>query len=168
MGPTVNPVGKAKMPTLAAGNKPTARSSALGFTLIELMVILVIMAMATAGVLFYIGDGQQAQLEREGQRLAALLESARHTSQTQGAAVTWQVRPGGFEFRGLNANGQVSIQPWLHPNTSTTDPQAQLILGPEPVMAPQQITLIDLSQPQHRLRISSDGLHPFAMRSEAP
>ena len=62
MGPTVNPAGKAKMPTLAAGNKRRGwpRTVALGFTLIELMVVLAIIAIATAGVSLSLRDSAKA------------------------------------------------------------------------------------------------------------
>ena len=132
------------------------------------MVVLVIMAVATAGVVFYLNDGQQAQLDRDAQRLTALLENARHTSRTQGNAVIWRPVPGGFEFLGLSTNGATQVQAWLSPNTSTSDPHVQLILGPEPVTGPQQITLIDLQHPQHSLLISSDGLRPFSTSSTSP
>jgi general secretion pathway protein H len=155
------------MPTLAVGNK-SADPAQVGFTLIELMVVLVILAVATAGVFFYAGGGQQAQLDRDAQRLTALLESARHTSQVQGKAVIWQALPGGFEFLGLSVHGADQPQSWLSPDTSTTDPHAQLTLGPEPVIGPQHITLIDLQHPQHSLRISSDGLRPFSISSASP
>lgn len=48
---------------------PTSR----GFTLLELMVVISIMAIAAAGVSLSLRDSGQAQLEREAERLAALL-----------------------------------------------------------------------------------------------
>ena len=168
MAPMVNPGVKAKMPTLAVGSKPACPAPAAGFTLIELMVVLVIMALASAGVMFYINQGEQAQLDRDAQRLATLLESARHSAITQGNPVTWQAQPGGFAFQGLPAADPNRALAWLSPHTATTDPQARLTLGPEPVIGPQQVTLIDLSQPQRRLRVSSDGLRPFGVSSESP
>lgn len=49
------------MRTLEAGSK--------GFTLLELLVVLAIMAVATAGVGLAMRDSSQSRLEREGQRL---------------------------------------------------------------------------------------------------
>jgi type II secretion system protein H len=56
------------MQTLAVGNK--------GFTLIEMLVVLAIIAIGTAGVSLSLRDSAQSALERDAQRLAALLESA--------------------------------------------------------------------------------------------
>ena len=47
-----------------------------GFTLLELLVVVSIMALATAGAALALRDSAHTQLEREGERLAALLEAA--------------------------------------------------------------------------------------------
>ena len=62
------------MPTSAAGSSAVPLSAAKGFTLLELLVVVAIIALATAGVSFALRDSQATQLEREAQRLAALLE----------------------------------------------------------------------------------------------
>src|SRR3954464_6614505 len=95
------------MRTSAAGSK--------GFTLVELLVVITIIAIATAGVSFALRDSQATQLEREGQRLAALLESARAQSRATGVPVRWYVTPGGFHFDGVQP-GALPEQ-WLSPTT---------------------------------------------------
>ncbi|RYY52357.1 MAG: type II secretion system protein GspH, partial [Comamonadaceae bacterium] len=67
------------MPTSAAGNRFPR-----GFTLLELMVVIAIMALATAGVAFAMRDSSQAALEREAERLAVLLDAARAQSRASG------------------------------------------------------------------------------------
>ena len=62
---------------------------ARGFTLIELLVVVSLIALGTAGVSLAMRDGNATRLEREGQRLAALLEAARAQSRASGVAVRW-------------------------------------------------------------------------------
>ena len=64
-------------------------------------MVVAIMALATAGVSLAMRDSAQTQLEREAQRLAALLESARAQSRASGVPVRWQPTETGFRFDGL-------------------------------------------------------------------
>jgi general secretion pathway protein H len=70
-----------------------------GLTLLELLVVLVIIGLAVAGVSLSLRDSNQTQLEREAQRLVAILESARAQSRTNGVALIWQATPDGFVIR---------------------------------------------------------------------
>ena len=40
---------------------------------------------------------------------------------------------------------------------------ALLVLGPEPLIGPQQVTLAQSTHPERSLRVATDGLHPFAV-----
>ena len=144
-------------------------SKARGFTLLELMVVVAIIAIATAGVTFAIPDGSHTALERDAQRLAALLDSARAQSRASGMAVTWHATPDGFKFEGLpqtkNKNTgemeDLSSLPrnWLSPATSA-DPAVRLALGPEPIIARQEVVL---SNAGRTLTVATDGLRPFSI-----
>ena len=78
------------MRTSAAGS---SHFMSRGFTLLELLVVVAIIAIATAGVSFALRDSEATQLEREAQRLAALLESARAQSRSSGVPVRWYATP---------------------------------------------------------------------------
>jgi general secretion pathway protein H len=153
------------MRTSAAGNKRTGgriarhgRRKARAFTLIELLVVVAIIAIATAGVSFALRDTQATQLEREAQRLAALFESARAQSRASGVPVRWRVVEGGFRFDGAQP-GTLPEQ-WLSPSTQVNG-NAQLVLGPEPIIGPQEVVIASTGAPDRQLRIATDGLRPF-------
>jgi len=140
-----------------------------GFTLLELMVVVAIVALATAGAALALRDSSATQLEREGLRLSALLESARAQSRTSGMPVVWRQRPEGFEFVGVKPrrSAQDSLaepRSWLSPETraEVTQPTGAqvLVLGPEPLIAAQRLVLL---QGDKRLTLATDGLSPFAV-----
>jgi general secretion pathway protein H len=137
-----------------------------GFTLIELLVVLSIIAIASAGVAFAMRDSAQTQTEREAQRLAALLESARAQSRTRGVAVFWRSTGAGFVFDGLPPGTLPGN--WLDNNTRVAS-DSRLELGPDPIIAAQSLTLGNLAQSAVAWRVATDGLRPFTvLRSEVP
>ena len=150
------------MRTSAAGSDQmtAAARRPSGFTLIELLVVVAIIAIASAGVSFALRDSAATQFEREGQRLAALLESARAQSRTAGVPVRWYAVEGGFRFEGLPPNALP--ERWLAQGTQVLG-TATLQLGPEPIIGRQQLVLSSTAQPQRTLRIATDGLRPFAV-----
>jgi len=135
-----------------------------GFTLIEVLVVLAIMAVATAGVVVSLRDGASTVLEREAQRLGALMESARAQSRMSASPVRWHVTPTGFIFEGLP--GTALATTWLS-NDVRSDRVGDVVLGPEPIIGPQQIALISVSDPTRSLILATDGVHPFAVRTDA-
>ncbi|MEJ6021070.1 prepilin-type N-terminal cleavage/methylation domain-containing protein [Ramlibacter sp. PS4R-6] len=143
------------MRTSAAGN--SARRAG-AFTLIELLVVVAIIAIAVAGVSFALRDSGATQLEREAQRLAALFEAARAQSRASGVPVRWRVVEGGFRFDGAQP-GTLPEQ-WLSPATQVNG-NALVVLGPEPIIGPQQVLVASSAVPGRQLRIATDGLKPF-------
>jgi general secretion pathway protein H len=142
---------------------PTIRStrrSALGFTLLELLVVVAIIAFATAGVSFALRDTADAELEREGLRLAALLEAAREQSRTTGVPVRWTATEAGFRFDGL-VDKQMPQQ-WLSQQTRV-EGTPTLVLGPEPIIGPQSVVIVSAAVPERSVRVQTDGLGPFAI-----
>jgi general secretion pathway protein H len=136
---------------------------ARGFTLLELLVVVSIIALATAGVGIAMRDSGQTLLDREAARLAALLESARAQSRAAGVPVRWRAERGGFRFEGLPPSAQSPLpSQWLDAGTAVRGP-AVLVLGPEPLIGPQQVLLTHQAHPERTLRVATDGVRPFSV-----
>ena len=177
------------MRMLAAGSDPPSaactpyKSFSRGFTLIELMVVITLIAIATAGVSFAIRDNESTLLDREADRLSVILEMARVQSRSSGVALAWLPLAQGFvvlpasELKGkpLEISAD-TINAWLAPGLSAqivsanaqigsanaNAPQQSLLLGAEPMIAPASVLL---TLGARRLRVATDGLRPFAVRN---
>lgn len=141
---------------------PVNQKGVRGFTLLELLVVISIMALATAGVTLVLRDPSETQLEREAERLAALLEGARARSRAAGVPASWEPVANGFRFKGLGRDNPWPTQ-WLDVDTRAFV-RAPLLLGPEPMIPPQSVVLSQATHPERRLQISTDGLRPFKVQ----
>ncbi len=128
------------------------------------MLVMAIVAIATALVSLALRDGSQSRLEEEGARLSALLESARAEARASGVAVRWvpaaigAVDGAHFQFVGLPAGTEMPTR-WLGEGVNAEVIGARaLLLGPEPVLPAQRVVL---RLEDRRLVLSSDGLAPF-------
>ena len=144
-----------------------------GFTLIEVIVVMALVAIGTALVSLALRDGAQSRLDEEGVRLSALLESARAEARASGLAVSWApAEPGGagnadgaqFRFNGLPQSAGLPTR-WLVEGVSAEIVGTRaLVLGPEPVLPAQRLVL---HLEDRRLVLASDGLAPFAPVDES-
>lgn len=156
------------------------RRHALGFTLLELMVVVAIVALATAAVQLSMRGGTHSVLQKDAERLAALLESARTAARITSSPAVWKSTDSGFAFVNLHAS------PWdPGPASASTDPKGwptrwldsgtrvaqatTLQLGPEPILGPQWVLLTQGSgNGAERIWVGTEGLRPFRVQSTPP
>jgi len=131
---------------------------------LELLVVVTLIAVATAGVSWSLRDSADSALERDAERLAALLETGRAQARALGMPVVWQTANGGssFEFAGLPPPGLPRT--WLNSDTRAA-PGVRVVLGPEPLIEPQALALSNANAPGKRLWVVTDGLRPFRVQS---
>ncbi len=130
---------------------PHRRRAARGFTLIELMVVLVIVA-AMAGLLV-IGGGDNAarQLRREGEGLATLLNLAADEAVMQGIELGLFIDDDGYRFL------------LLDPDSGLWQPVEEKPLQPREFERPLQLTFeldgerLDAQQRDHLQRLARRG-----------
>ena len=136
-----------------------------GFTLIEVLVVIALIAIGTAAVSFSLRDSTETILERDAERLAALFESARARSRSSGMPVKWhpvQANANAFVFEGLPPNTLPGR--WLSPLTQVQGTPV-VVLGPDPIIGPQSVAL---QVNELQVWVSTDGLQPFKVKRAAP
>lgn len=146
------------------------RRPARGFTLIELIVVVAIIAIGVAVATLALRDPTASQLEREAARLSALLESARAEARSLGLPVRWQplADQSGteqFQFVGLPPSSDMPRR-FLAPGVQAqVVGAAALVLGPEATIAPQRVVIM---LGQQRIVLATDGLGPFTVAEDVP
>ncbi len=152
------------MQTLDLGNKRQR-----GFTLLELMVVVAIIAITAAVASLALPNPANSRLQREAARLIALLESARAEARAGGMTVLWIPQANGaeqdYQFLGLPTSAMPSLV-WLERSVKAEVVGSKsVVLGPEPVIGAQQVVLMLDDQ---QLVITTDGLSPFAIAQDLP
>ena len=163
--PTASPAAKGRTLTSDPGNRLRPWHAATrGFTLIELMVVMALVAVAVSLVSLSLRDPASAQLDREAMRLAALLETARAESRSSGVPLRFELptQPGdtGFRFVGLMTREPLPTK-WLGEGVSAEIiGGGPLTLGPEPLIGPQRIVL---RLGERNLTLATDGIGAFVV-----
>lgn len=143
---------------------PARRRGRAGFTLIEVMIVITLVAVGAGVVSLALRDARANRLEREGLRLALLLETARAEARAAALAVRWMPTPEvpdqAFRFVGLPPSSRLPRQ-WLEEGIVARVEGGALSLGPEPLIGAQQVELV---LDGRRVQVYTDGLQPFAVR----
>lgn len=176
------------MPTSVPGSRrPAGAVATAGFTLLELLIVVAVIALGTGLSILALRDSSRNQLEQEAARLSALLDVARVESRVSGVAITWRPlargsAPGAgavnptarrdFIFEPplwpsprMGSGNAPAPRPdawpttWLHEKTQAEVITAdRLVLGPEPLIPAQRVRL---RLGEQQLTLTTDGLSPF-------
>ena len=125
-----------------------------GFTLIELMVVLVIIGIASAAISLSIKPDPLHLLRKDAERVAQLLQVAQAEARADGRPITWLANAKGFRFSRRNDQGkgfdhfnndpQLLPRPWQTPGLEVrVDPRQKVVLNAEWINPPLQLKLSD-------------------------
>ena len=129
-----------------------------GFTLLELLVVLAIIASASAAVVLSLRDSPQTRLQAEAERVIAVLEASRADARASNTAMRWHADDQGFQVHTLPADGPpVHNMAWLHKGTQALP--VEVLISAEPVQARSRLTLSHDSGAS--LSIGTDGAAAF-------
>jgi general secretion pathway protein H len=136
-----------------------------GFTLIEVMLVIAIVAVGAGVVSLALRDNAASRLEHEATRLAALLEAARAEARASGLPARWELASAdasdGAHFRFVGLPPSVRLpKHWLNDGVQAQVVGARALrLGPEPMIGAQRVVL---QLDERQLVLATDGLGPFA------
>ncbi len=165
------------MPTLAYGMRNKA-----GFTLLELLVVLVIVGITVGLVSFNLVPNKRQVLQSEAQRIALLLQLARDEAIVRNRLIAFEIEPDGYRFlirddkqwQALTQDDLLRERKFNHaPINFSMTPALQeagtplrIIFGREPVDKPFVLTLMadgtdDMDGIQ--VNIHADGIGHFVV-----
>ncbi|MFO1361222.1 MAG: type II secretion system minor pseudopilin GspH [Burkholderiales bacterium] len=148
-----------------------ATRPAPGFTLLEVLVVVVILAVLASLVAVRVAPDRRQSLREEATRLAAVLGHAHDEAIVTGAAIAWQPDANGYRFvrrdpdrvwRAVDSDAALRARAFaagvelaaVETPERTTNAAPAIVLQPTGASAPFRITL---ALADHRVRVSSDG-----------
>lgn len=161
-----NPVARAMMPTSEVG------TSNSGFTLLEMMVVLVIMGITlTLVTLSFRAPGTRSLSEQAGQVIMAL-NAARDESELEGRPILLKLNLQNWHFYSRSPSGLTEIPPQVLPSGQFNPPLQKLVSWGDPAQPAGELAAYDfwiepshfswpglvLLQADQKILIKSDGL----------
>ena len=120
--------------------------SVRGFTLLELLVVIVILGIVAGMVSLSIEPSEGRRMTEEVERLAALFRLANNEARVSGRTITWQADHDGYRFlesedvRG-DGNDDDPLRPRAWPFEVRSVDAPDLVFGREPLISPVRIQI---------------------------
>jgi general secretion pathway protein H len=128
-----------------------------GFTLLELLLVVAIIAIAAGAVALSVSGGERS-LREESERLAALFQMAQSEARVGGRPLVWEADLTGYSFRLLgteqNLREELSRKRTWPFAVERVWPQ-RVLFPREPVREPE---ILDIATPARDLRLALDAL----------
>lgn len=146
------------------------RTRGPGFTLLEMLVVVVIAAILVSMAVVTLGANPHAKLDDEGERLAQLFEAANDEAHLRAHVWAWQPDPLGYRFLERRdgawvPRSEAPFEPRKWPEgflnysiqlEGSPQSQSQILFGSEAIEAPVVLTLEGLTQ-SVRVFATGDG-----------
>ncbi len=139
-----------------------------GFTLLELLVVLVIVAISASLAMLALPSTNRNALDQDSAQLAALMDAARSYAAAVQAPVRLEATSDGYQFIGIVSGNWQVLDGELRPRSFLTTgallsvSKDGVILGPEPVGDPLKLNIALGAEGR---TIASDGASPFFVQA---
>ncbi|QGZ62780.1 GspH/FimT family pseudopilin [Paraburkholderia acidisoli] len=146
-----------RSPISRSRRRPRTPARAAGFTLLEMLVVLLIAGLLVSLASLSLTRNPRTDLNEEAQRLALLFESAGDEAQVRARPIAWQPLSGGFRFDVRTEDGWRPLRDDLlgprrwdggvtgvaitYPGGGDDTRASRLVFGTEAVDVPVQVTL---------------------------
>jgi len=142
------------------------RAAAQGFTLLELLVVIIIVGVMVSAVSLTVGGGETRKLSDEAQRITALIDIASQEAILNGREMAMQLATDGYQFLIFDEESQ-EWQPiegdTLRPRQMPEGIELSILVEGQEQKEDQQKSIFGEPQPSRIWILSSGEMSPFSL-----